>query len=126
MSLDFYLYEKREAQQCECTCGHKHLTDVETTLESFNITHNLGNMAHAAGIYECLWRPEEQTPPITTAAQCIPILRDGLAVLRGTPGVFRPMSAANGWGTYEQFVPWVEKVLAACEANPNALVGASR
>lgn len=29
------------------------------TLYSRNITHNLGRMAQAAGIYECLWRPEE-------------------------------------------------------------------
>jgi hypothetical protein len=100
--------------------------DQGESLDDFNITHNLNKMAQAAGIYECLWRPEEQTPPITIAVQCIPILRDGLATLRGTPGIFRPMSAANGWGTYEQFVPWVEKVLAACEANPDALVRVSR
>ncbi len=126
MSLSFYLYEKREAQQCECTCGHKHLADEETTLVSFNITHNLNNMAHAAGIYECLWRHDEQAPPITKSSQCIAPLRAGLAALKADPDAFRPMSATNGWGTYEQFVPWVEKVLAACEANPDALVRVSR
>jgi hypothetical protein len=25
----------------------------------FNITHNLNKMARKAGLYQCLWRPEE-------------------------------------------------------------------
>ena len=109
MSLDFHLEN-----------------DQGESLAHFNITHNLNNMAHAAGIYECLWRPEEQAPPITKSSQCIAPLRAGLAALKANPEAFRPMSAANGWGTYEQFVPWVEKVLAVCEANPDAFVSASR
>ncbi len=109
MSLDFHLEN-----------------DQGASLANFNITHNLNGMAEAAGIYGCLWRPEEQDPPIKTAAQCVPFLRAGLADLKAGPAKFRLFSAKNGWGTYEQFVPWVEKVLAACEANPDALVSASR
>ena len=65
-------------------------------MADFNITHNLGKMAAEAGIYGCLWRPEEQDPPITTAAQCVPFLQTGLAALRARPDDFRLMSAANG------------------------------
>jgi hypothetical protein len=126
MSLDFFLFIKQKDQQCECTCGHRHTVDIETTVDSFNITHNLGKMADAAGIYECLWRPEEQSPPIVKAEQCVPLLMAGLVLLRAAPETFRKLSAPNGWGTYEDFVPWVEKVLMACEANPDALVRASR
>ena len=36
---------------------------------SANITHNLNRMAMEAGIYECLWRPDEHG--ITKAAQII-------------------------------------------------------
>lgn len=125
MSLDFFIYEQRK-DQCECSCGHKHVADIETTLASFNITHNLNEMAEHASIYGCLWRPEEQVPPIVTAAQVAARLRPGLAALKANPSKFRPLSASNGWGTYEQFVPWVEEVLAACEAHPDALVRASR
>jgi hypothetical protein len=109
MSLDFHLEN-----------------DQGEPLAHFNITHNLNIMADEAGIYECLWRPEEQDPPITTAAQCVPLLQAGLTTLKAGPHKFRLLSAKNGWGTYEQFVPWVEEVLAACEANPDAFVSASR
>lgn len=128
MSLDFYLERKTEPRTHTCACGHEHVvlgSDVEE-VASFNITHNLGQMADSAGIYDCLWRPEKQDPPIVTASQCVPLLRDGLKRLRNMPAEFKSLSAPNGWGVYEQFVPWVERVLAACEANPDALVRASR
>jgi hypothetical protein len=89
-----------------------------------DITHNLGAMAEEAGIYKCLWRPGELG--ITTAGQLIEPLRAGLTALRSDPTRFKVHDAGNGWGTYEQFVPWVEKYLAACEANPDAVIHVSR
>ena len=126
MSLDFYLTHNTGQKPCVCACGHEHTANTSETVASFNITHNLGSMADVAGIYECLWRPDEQVPPITIAGECVSTLRDGLAKLRAEPDKFRPLSASNGWGTYDQFVPWVAEVLAACEANPTALVSVSR
>ena len=32
----------------------------------------------------------------------------------------------NGWGLYEHFVPWIERYLAACIANPDSIVTVSR
>lgn len=46
------------------------LTDPSgTVLYEANITHNLNKMAAEAGIYECLWRPDEHG--ITHARQII-------------------------------------------------------
>ncbi len=98
--------------------------DDDTTVFQANITHNLNSMAEAAGIYQACWRPEEIG--VTVAAQLVPLLRVGLEKLRADPLKFLVFNAANGWGTYEQFVPWVERYLRACEENPDATVSVSR
>lgn len=88
-----------------------------------NITHNLGAMAAEAGIYECLWRPDEID--ITHARDLITPLRRGVELMRADPPRFQKHNAPNGWGLYEHFVPFVEKYLAACEEYPDALVRVS-
>lgn len=113
MSLDVYL----SSPKCP-TCGH------EESLYCANITHNLGAMADAAGIYMALWRPDECG--IETAAQLIEPLRAGLAWLKANPEEARKHDAPNGWGLYQHFVPFVEKYLAACEEHPEAIVSVSR
>lgn len=107
MSLDFYLTEVRP-----------------TTVASFNITHNLNRMAEAAGIYKCLWRPDENG--ISKAHQVIEPLAAGLAELLANPSKYKAYDAENGWGTYENFVDFVKDVLSACIENPNADVEVSR
>ena len=107
MSLDVYLTAVRP-----------------TNVFKANITHNLGEMAGEAGIYKALWRPEEIG--ITTAAQLIPLLREGVAKMKADPARFENLNPSNGWGSYADFVPWIEEYLAACEANPDAHVEASR
>jgi hypothetical protein len=89
-----------------------------------NITHNLGTMAAAAGVYKHLWRPEELG--ITRAEELIEPLRVGLATLKADPERFRKHNPPNGWGTYEGLVTFVENYLRACEENPDALVSVSR
>lgn len=89
-----------------------------------NITHNLGRMADEAGIYRHLWRPEEIN--ITTAGQLIDPLTVGLELLKSDPKRFKAFNAPNGWGTYENFVPFVEDYLEACRENPDAEVSVSR
>ena len=91
---------------------------------SANITHNLGKMAEAAGIYDAVWRPEEHG--ITKAEQLIPILEKGIADMRANPTKYRAFNSPNGWGTYDNFVPWLEKYLEACRENPDAEVTVSR
>lgn len=107
MSLDFSLSRVQETQVFDA-----------------NITHNLGKMAGAAGIYHALWRPEEIGAEL--AADIIPILRVGLAKLKKYPARYRKHDTPNGWGVYEHFVPFVEEVLAACEKYPDAKISVSR
>ena len=87
-----------------------------------NVTHNLTEMADAAGIFKAIWHPEEIG--IEKAADLIPILESGLAALKGNPEKFRKLNPSNGWGTYDDFVPWIERYLAACVENPDAEVQA--
>lgn len=91
---------------------------------SANITHNLGKMATAAGIYDHLWRPDEHG--ITKAGELIAPLSDGLIRLRADPARFEALNPENGWGSYANFVPWVERYLSACEQYPDATVSVSR
>ncbi len=90
---------------------------------SANITHNLGKMASEAGIYAALWEAEDHH---WKAMDIIQPLRDGIALMKSDPARFEAFNAANGWGTYEVFVPWCEEYLAACEANPDATISVSR
>jgi hypothetical protein len=96
----------------------------EGEVYSANITHNLGKMAREAGIYEHCWRPEELG--IKTAGQLIEPLRAGIAAMRADPPRFEKLNASNGWGLYENFLPWLERYLEACEEFPQAEVSVSR
>lgn len=89
-----------------------------------NITHNLNKMAAAAGIYQCMWRPEELG--ITRAEQLIAPLTLGLSKLRANPDEYKQYNAPNGWGNYYNLVQFVELYLAACIANPDATVEVCR
>ena len=101
------------------------LTKLEPTevFES-NITHNLGDMATAAGVYNYLWRPD--TVGVTRAKQLIKPLEAGLARLQAYPDKYRKYDSPNGWGEYEDLVWFVEQYLDACKAHPDAEVSVSR
>jgi hypothetical protein len=107
MSLDVMLHDES---------GHR--------VYSRNITHNLGTMAAEAGIYECLWRPDEHG--ITYARQIIEPLSAGLALLATEKRRFEQFNSPNGLGTWEHFVPFCADYLQACRDNPDATVRVSR
>jgi len=118
MSLDVTLYTVKEA--CPC-CGR----DAEKIVHhDANITHNLNKMAAEAGMYEALWRPEENG--YTHAGQIIPVLEKGLAEMQADPERFKAFDSPNGWGLYEHFTPWVSEYLTACREHPDALIEADR
>jgi hypothetical protein len=110
MSLDVYLTYEEDGNTI--------------TVYDANITHNLGKMADAAGIYEACWRPEEKG--WTQAKDIAPILEEGLQRLKDQPEYFQQFNSPNGWGLYEHFVPWIERYLAACKQYPNAAIGVWR
>jgi hypothetical protein len=89
-----------------------------------NITHNLGRMAEAAGIYEHLWRPEEIG--ITKAFELIEPLTEGLQRLRDNPDHYKQFGPSNGWGSYDGLVDWVGRYLVACKDNPDGEIEVSR
>ncbi len=124
MSLWFYLEGEARQEACECDCGHQHTRMLVEDVYDANITHNLAAMAVAAGVYGCVWRPEENG--VTQAKQLIEPLRAGIAAMKAEPEKFKAHNPPNGWGDYNGFVKWLESLLSACEAHPEAKVKASR
>lgn len=91
---------------------------------SANITHNLGPMAKAAGIYHCLWRGPEYG--YTLARHIEPVLSAGLCLLVGRPTQMKNLEPANGWGKWRDFLPWVAELAEACRAHPEAMIRVSQ
>lgn len=121
MSLDVYLKSPNtEDETCPC-CGN--VSKARRVIFDANVTHNLTAMAEAAGIFRHIWRPEDGG--ITKASELIETLESGLNCLKADPEKYRKMEPPNRWGTYDDFVAWVERYLAACKANPDALVETS-
>ena len=114
MSLDVYLHQPA----CD-KCGQRASGGY-----SANITHNLNEMADAAGFYMALWRPEEIG--IKTAAELLPLLRAGLTELVADPARFLAFNPENGWGSYNNLVKFVRAYIVACEMYPDATVEVSR
>ena len=129
MSLDIDLYFK-------VPTGNTEESILKQIVFTANITHNLNRMADKASMYKALWhltkaedtfypRVDKNTP-ITLAKELLPYLEHGLNQLKSYPEFFKQFSASNGWGTYEDFVPWIEKLIQACKQYPDALLRVSR
>lgn len=97
---------------------------INDEIYSDNITHNLGRMADAAGLYEALWRPEENG--LNKAYQLVPILSEGLNRLKSYPEAYKTLNPKNGWGDYNVLVTFVEKYLKACRENLDTNVSVCR
>ena len=85
-----------------------------------NITHNLGPMAKEAGLYDCLWKPNENG--LHKAKDVLPHLAHGLANLLTEPERFKKLNPPNGWGDYDALVDFVIECLVACRKYPEAEV----
>jgi len=85
-----------------------------------NITHNLGKMARTAGLYECLWRPDEIG--ITTAHQLIEPISKGIAFLAMHRRICEQDNPPNGWGNWESLYDFCCDYLKACTEHPSATV----
>lgn len=114
MSLDVYLRFDID------TGGAEHTVSVFDA----NYTHNCGLMAKEAGVYDVVWRPEENG--VTCAADLIAPLRQGIAAMEDDPKRFIALNPSNGWGSYETFLPWLREYLQACVKFPKAAVVACR
>lgn len=74
-----------------------------TMVFHYNITHNLGRMADAAGLYEALWTPK--SIDVKTAKELTPFLEQGLEKLKANESFFREFDSPNGWGRYVYCTP---------------------
>ena len=140
MSLDVEIYRNYHVTYDE----GKTLEPKKESLYHANITHNLGKMAEAAGIYEALWRPyqlkeeynipegdhdaeyafEEANP--VRANEIIPIIEKGLKDMKKRPKHYEKFNSPNGWGMYHNFVPWIERYLEALKEHPESFVECDR
>lgn len=105
MSLDVYLTTK----------------DVDgNAIEVYtaNVTRNLNKMAGEAGIYQALWRPEEQG--WTHARDISDIVEAGLNDMKARLDHYKQFNPSNGWGDYEGFIEWTENYLKALRKYPSA------
>lgn len=93
-------------------------------VHSGNVTHNLADMARAAGLYDAMWVPA--SAGYTHAKDLIEPLKKGLDKLRADPAYFEQFNPQNKWGSYREFVAVVQEYHAACVANPDATIHTSR
>lgn len=112
MSLDIVLFTRDKK------------TGVDTQHFEGNITHNLGEMAQEAGIYQCLWRHEELG--ITKASQVAKNLAPGFIELLRNRKKYEAFNPDNGWGDYDGLCDFCYKYIRACYDNPKAKIWASR
>ena len=96
----------------------KTLVEEEEEVFEANITHNLTGMAREAGIYEACWSPEELNA--RKAKDITPFLEKGYKKMKEDPARFKKFDSPNGWGLYENFLPWVRNYLESCKDNPEA------
>jgi hypothetical protein len=94
-----------------------------STVFEANCTHNITKMAELAGIYKPLWHPEDAG--INKASDLVEPIHRALTLLRAEPERFVALNPENKWGSYDTFVPWLEKLLTACLEFPDASVRVS-
>lgn len=121
MSLDFTL-TLPDSEVCpHCDKSLDRYESGQVVFEA-NITHNLTSMADVAGLYRCLWHPEDIG--ITTGQQMIKPLEEGLESLMTEPDFYKQFEPMNRWGTYEGLVRFTSNCLGACRKYPTARVSA--
>jgi len=121
MSLDISLYNTKKIT---CDCGRVHELETEIVYDS-NITGNLGTMADKAGIYDAIWNGNIEDKIIKNAGELGEILTPAIRRMDLSPDYYRQWSATNGWGTYEQFIPWLEQLRDKCLEFPEARIETS-
>ena len=90
-----------------------------------SVTHNLKTMAKVVDIYEPVWYPEN-CELLKSAKDLVEPLRNALRKLARNPEFYKTFNARNGYGTYEQFVEFLQDYLVACLRNPDAQIYVDR
>jgi len=89
------------------------------------ITHNMNKMAKACGMYERLWRADENG--VVKAKQLIATLVNGIAYMEEHKEELKAKyTPENNWGSYEGLLRFCRNLLRACVDNPETDVEVSR
>ncbi len=120
MSLDITLYSSKK---CNCpNCSHEFLASTDEEVSWVNITHNLRKMATESGC-GILWSYSSNHEK---ASIFIKPIKTAIKNLEERPSYFSQFNAKNGWGTLDQFLPWLKKLLKECEDNPHSIIEISK
>lgn len=90
---------------------------MPTELFHANITHNMTSLWEALGIYEQLYKSHGKY-----ANDIYEKVRRALDALTIDPEFYKQYDSPNGWGTYDNAVSFLSKVVRACEENPGSLI----
>ena len=102
-------------------CLEKDTLDTDDSLlYSANITHNLNVMASVAGLYECIWRPDENC--MFYAKDLIIPLTEGYKELLSNPDKYKQYNPSNGGGSYTDLCIFTQRYLFACLKYPTATI----
>jgi len=110
MSLDIWLYYPSATTE-----------GTDATVIDLNITHNLTPMWRLAGCYDALYMSVDRE-----ARTISPALEEAVRRMKVDPAAYVALNPPNGWGSYEDALPWLERLLVACKAHPSAIVGVSK
>ncbi len=99
-----------------------------------NLTHNLGKMASACGLYNAMWRPyklfgyedDQEEHVYISADMIIESLEAGIKELKENPKKYKKLNPENGWGDYDGLLRVAEKYLNHCKVYPEAEVHTCR
>lgn len=88
---------------------------------NIGISHNLVPMAKSVNLYNPLWKGED----ITEALDLINPVTRAIVLLKECPNQYRRLQAKNKWGTYDQFIEFLQNLLKALIEYPHAKVNHS-
>lgn len=115
MGLDVYL---------QATIDTGDVEPITVDIYHGSVSHNCNAMAMVAGCYHAVWRPDEIG--IETAKDLIPHLENGILEMREKKLELMRHEPANGFGSYEGLLRFLESYLSACRRNPKTKVYACR
>lgn len=103
--------------------------DIELKIDgdcvwSGNMTHNLNKIAIEAGVYECIWRPDEIG--IKYAKDNISNLRFALGIFYSNYNELKKLNPPNGWGDIDGLIEVTQGFLGACTEYPDAIIYCDR
>lgn len=113
MSWDFYVTSK----PCP-TCGHREAYESDVGFDN-NYTSNMFPMLKKAGFD---W-DEIQNRPTTEA---LPKLERLIDAMKADPQGYKALNPPNGWGDYDGFLRYLERMALWCRNRPDGYIEVSR